>query len=116
MLNAVVLSQFTVSSSRAAKPTVQFGRWYWGQEASTVCGRPFALLLCTCSLPRALSFIYALFFSNASNFFKFKETKNEIKANCKTIHCYCNAQNTLTNFKGGLSLAETLFQKSRDNT
>jgi len=35
MLSAVVLSQFTtVSSSRAAKPSVPFGGWYRGQEAS----------------------------------------------------------------------------------
>jgi len=34
MLSAVVWSQATVSSSRTAKPSVPFGRWYKGQEAS----------------------------------------------------------------------------------
>jgi len=34
MLSAVVLRQSTVSSSRKAKPSVPFGGWYRGQEAS----------------------------------------------------------------------------------
>jgi len=34
MLSAVILSQSTVSSSGAAKPSVPFGGWYRGQEAS----------------------------------------------------------------------------------
>jgi len=34
MLSVVVLSQSTVSSLRATKPSVSFGGWYRGQEAS----------------------------------------------------------------------------------
>jgi len=40
MFSVVLLSQSTVSSSRAAKPSVPFEGWYRGQEVgmwSTVC-------------------------------------------------------------------------------
>jgi len=46
-----LLSQSTVSSSRAAKPSVPFGGGTWDKRL--VCDRPFAPLLCICSLPRA---------------------------------------------------------------
>jgi len=36
MLSAILLSQFTVSSSRATKPSVPFGGWCRGQEASMI--------------------------------------------------------------------------------
>jgi len=53
MLSAVVSSQSTVSSSRAAKP-----RWYGDRKL--VSDRPFAPLLCICSLPRAPSSIFCI--------------------------------------------------------
>jgi len=34
VISAVLLSQFTMSSLRAAKPSVPFGGWYKEQEAS----------------------------------------------------------------------------------
>jgi len=51
IFSAVLLSQSTVTSLRAAKPNVPFGGWY--RVRRLVCDRPFAPLIRICSSPRA---------------------------------------------------------------